>query len=135
MVCGEIRKQLAAWADGELPAREMDRVERHLEECPACRMEARAERQVVAALDALPAVIAPAGFLRRARRAFRAGLVRPGLVQWWQQLNLTMRGAVCGAALAGLLCGAVLGTSLTTLTGDSPATPYQTFYASQGIFP
>jgi hypothetical protein len=45
------------------------------------------------------------------------------------------RSAVCGAALAGLLCGAVLGTSFATLTPDGSASPYQTLYASEGFYP
>ncbi|GAB6905014.1 hypothetical protein DESC_700189 [Desulfosarcina cetonica] len=135
MGCDEVRKRLTAWADGELPPREAERIDHHLSRCPACRLEAHGQRQLSAALNTLPAVIVPAGLAERTRRVFRTRLERPGLAQWWQQLSLVMRGAVCGAALAGLLCGAVLGTSLSRLAPDNTANLYQTLYADNGIFP
>lgn len=134
MRCDEVRWRLTAWTDGELPADEAGKVDQHLSKCPACRLEAQGQRQLSAMLDALPGAVVPAGLARRTRRAFRAGLERPSLTQWWRQLSLVMRGAVCGAALGGLLCGAVLGTTLVRLTPDS-ASPYQALYADNGIFP
>ncbi len=90
---------------------------------------------MVQVLNALPAMAAPAGFSRRTLRAFRMGLEPQNLIQWWQHLNFIMRGAVCGAALAGLLFGAVMGTSLAAPDTDSPITSYHALYAGTGIFP
>jgi hypothetical protein len=87
-------------------------------------------------LDRLPPLAAPAAFSRRTMRAFRAGLERPGMAEWWRGLNLAMRSAVCGAALAGLLCGAVMATSLTASAPSGGIGPYQTLYAtSEGFYP
>ena len=114
MQCFEVTKRLNAWVDDELPTHEAEKIARHIEQCPACRLEAKGIQQIVASLEVLPAIHAPVALSRRTLRAFRA---------------------VCGAALAGLLCGAVLGTSLSTLVSDSHANPYQTLYASKGILP
>lgn len=135
MQCFEIRKRLNAWVDDELPAHEAERIARHIEQCPACHLEARGIQQIVASLEALSAIHAPVALSRRTLRAFRTHLKKPGMAEWLQGLSLAMRGAVCGAALAGLLCGAVLGTSLSALGPDGYANPYQTLYASKGILP
>ena len=136
MDCAEVKRRLSAWVDDELPAGQAQRIERHLQDCPACRLEAREQRQLAAALNALPAIAAPSAFSRKTMRAFQAGVERPSLAQWWRQMSMAMRGAVCATALAGLLCGVVLGSSLTSTLGtDKPAMPYQTLYASNGILP
>ncbi len=135
MQCFEIIKKLDAWVDGELPDHEADRIAHHLKQCPACRLEARAIERIAASLDALPAIHAPAALCRKTLRAFRANFEKPGMAEWWQSLNLVMRGAVCGAVMAGLLCGAMLGTSISTLGSDGSANPYQTLYAGRGILP
>jgi hypothetical protein len=50
--------ELRAWLDGELPARDMDRIAAHLKACTACesvrQLAARRAARVVALLDALP---------------------------------------------------------------------------------
>lgn len=137
MHCLHIRERLNAWVDDELASREASQIERHLAQCPGCRLEAEAIRQISASLDALPALDAPPALRRKTLRAFRANLEKAGMAQWWQGLNLAMRSAFCGAALAGLLCGAVLGISVSVLETDSRANPYQTLYAStsEGLFP
>jgi anti-sigma factor RsiW len=133
--CSEIRGKLNAWADNELPPHEADRISGHLDQCPACRREARGLQQLADIVDTLPAIQAPPGFTRNAMRAFRANFKLPGMMAWWQSLSLAMRCAVCGAALAGLLCGAVLGTSISFPGTGNQANPYQALYASKGIFP
>jgi anti-sigma factor RsiW len=135
MHCIEIKKQLDAWVDGELPIREAEEIIQHLKGCPACRLEAEGLQCLAKALDNLPPLAAPADLCRRTMAAFRAVTEKAGMREWWQGLNLAVRSAVCGAALAGLLCGAVLGSSLTTLGADKSANPYQTLYASKGIIP
>lgn len=137
MQCMHIRKRLNAWVDDELEASEASRIGRHLEQCPGCRLEADAVRQVTASLDALPALSAPPGLSRKTLRTFRANLEKPGMAEWWQGLSLAMRGALCGAALAGLLCGAMLGTSISAFGTDSLTNSYQPLYAStsEGFLP
>jgi anti-sigma factor RsiW len=135
MECFEVRKRLNAWVDDELPVNEAQGITHHLRQCPACRLEAKGIQQIVASLDELPTIHAPDYLSRRTLSAFRANLDKLGIVEWWQGLNLALRGAVCGATLAGLLCGAVLGTSMSTLVVDDYANPYQALYASKGILP
>ncbi len=135
MNCQDIDKRLDAWVDGELSASAVDRLTHHLENCPACRYRAQVLREMVDALDRLPAVPAPSALFRQTLKAYRRGIHRPGMAEWWQHLSLMMRSAVCGAALAGLLCGAVLGTSLVTLVPSAGTSPYQTLYASEGFYP
>ena len=135
MDCHDIRHRLHAWVDRELPTTQAQRIEHHLAQCPDCRQEAEGIKQIAALLDALPAVPAPAALARNTLMAFRAGLNAPTMGEWWRSLTLTMRGAVCGAALAGLLFGAVLGTTFVAPGSNTAANPYQTLYASRGIFP
>ncbi len=135
MQCNEIRKRLDAWVDGELSDGTADRITRHLKDCPVCRLKAERIEGIVAALDRLPSMAAPAGLSRKTLRAFRAGMEEPGMAEWWRGLTLSMRSAICGATLAGLLFGAVLGTSFATQGAESNANPYQNLYASRGILP
>lgn len=135
MNCQQIRNRLDAWVDGELSAPAAEAVTRHLDGCPSCRRHALERQQMAGALDRLPPPKAPADLSRRTLRAFRAGIRRPGMAEWWRELSLVMRSTVCGAALAGLLCGVVLGSSLLSLTPDGSAGPYQTLYASEGFYP
>lgn len=135
MDCVKIRRHLDAWLDGELPAPEAKRISDHLKSCPSCRLEVQERRQLMDLLDRLPPLAAPAAFSRRTMRAFRAGMEKPGMAEWWRGLSLAMRSAVCGAALAGLLCGAVLGTRVIQSETTAAANPYQSVYASKGIYP
>lgn len=135
MECDDIVKQLTAWVDNELPPRQAHGIEMHLENCPKCHRAAWDQRQISVLLNKLPTMAAPGGLSRKTLRAFRNGLERPNLLQWWQQLNFIMRGAVCGATLAGLIFGAVMGTSLSDLTDNSRTTAYHTLYAGAGILP
>jgi len=135
MNCQDVRKRLDAWVDGEMPASETERITGHLENCAKCRQHAGALRRMTTALDRLPPLKTPAGLSQRTMQAFRKGIERPGLAEWWRELSLAMRSAVCGTALAGLICGAVLGTSLLSLTPDSGTSLYQTLYISEGFYP
>ena len=135
MNCQNIRNRLDAWVDGELPASEAERISRHLDTCQTCMRHALELRQLAAALDQLPPLTASSSFYRRTLKAYRMGIDRPGMAEWWHSLSLVMRSAVCGAALAGLLCGAVLGTSLVTLGPDGGSSLYRTLYASEGFYP
>jgi hypothetical protein len=50
--CGDIRRLLDSWIDGELSGSELRRMTRHLEGCSDCREEAESRREVDAALSA-----------------------------------------------------------------------------------
>ena len=134
MDCSKNRKQLARWLDGELSTSRAAFVARHVAACEACRQQVCALQQVTDALNHLPPIPAPGRLSRTVMAAYRTHFEKPGMAEWWQSLNLAMRSALCGAALAGLLCGAVLGTSLSALAPDMTS-PYQTLYASKGILP
>jgi len=134
MQCKQVEKRLNAWADNELPAHETAKIERHLKQCPACRSEAVGIQHIIGALEGLPAIQASSVLSKRILRAFRSDLAKQGMVEWWQGLSLALRGAICGVALAGLLCGAVLGTCISTI-GPGNTNPYQTLYTGNGILP
>ena len=135
MHCDDVKKRMDAWIDGELAPEESQEIDRHLRGCSGCRREAEDLGQIVTALAELPTITAPSRLTRKTRRAFVSGLERPDLAQWWRELSLTMRGAVCGAVAAGLLFGVVLGTTLVPSGAGVGSNPYQTLYASRGIFP
>ena len=135
MQCHQITTRLDAWADGELSAAEAQKVAHHLDQCPVCRRKAEALQAMTALLDGLPGIPAPAGFADRTLGRLRKRLEKPKMREWWLGLSMAMRGAVCTAALAGLLCGAMLGTIVSLLDQGGSANPYQTFYASKGILP
>lgn len=64
-------ESLSAYIDGELSAKEIARVEKHLQECQACTDNLVTLRQTVALLKELPTVPAPRSF------ALRPAPVRP----------------------------------------------------------
>ena len=133
MQCNDIRGKMDAWMKNEVQSYVSGEIERHLDQCPACRVEAEAIDQISTRLKTLPDIHAPEHLARKTRAAFRKELVRPGLAEWWKSLSLSMRGAVCGVVVTGLLCGAVLCNSITTTGADSSSDPYQTLYKSTGI--
>ena len=136
MKCNEIEKRLDAWVDRELSLAEAREVERHLKNCSACSREARILVRLARALDGFEPVQAPRNFSLKVRQAARALSDPPDLAQWWRNLTLAWRGAVCGAALAGLVCGGVMGTSMaTTLDTDMPSSPYQIVADSGSLYP
>ncbi|MCF8093533.1 MAG: zf-HC2 domain-containing protein [Desulfotignum sp.] len=136
MRCNDILKRLDAWVDRELPPGETRALEAHLAHCPACRKEALAQVHLARALDELPPLTAPRKLSRQIRQAIHALTDPPNLAQWWRHLTLAWRSAVCGATLAGLVCGAVMGTHLAaTLDMGSLYTPYQILYDSGRLYP
>ena len=135
MDCFYIKEKLTAWVDDELPSREAEAVNAHLRQCPACRLEAEGVRQLVSALNDLPVIPAPMGFSRRARRSFKDSLVTPGIIEWWRELTLATRGAVCCTILVGLLFGAILGAGAATYESDTLSNPYQLPKTTYGLFP
>jgi Putative zinc-finger len=72
--CARARESVSAQLDGELPERELDRLETHLLICPACAAWAEQVRDVTWCLREA-ALEEPAGrfILSRLRRAWRVG--------------------------------------------------------------
>ncbi len=136
MKCNDILKRLDAWVDRELPSGEARALEEHLDQCLACRKEAQALVHLARTLDELRPLAAPRKLSGQIRQALYARADSPTLAQWWRHLTLAWRSAVCGATLAGLVCGAVMATHLTaTLDPGPPSTPYQILYDSERLYP
>jgi anti-sigma factor RsiW len=76
--CEEIRTELVALQDGELPEGSRAEVERHLQGCPSCRAEQEALRALGATLARAP-VSAPGTELREQIWARLEGERDPGL--------------------------------------------------------
>jgi len=65
------QENLSAFLDGQVTHRERMRVQKHLEECAACRADLEALRHTVALLRAVPAVKPPRSFLLPAREVIQ----------------------------------------------------------------
>ncbi|HEX7879659.1 MAG TPA: zf-HC2 domain-containing protein [Candidatus Eisenbacteria bacterium] len=103
--CGWTEEHLFLWFDGDLPADERLRFERHLPGCAGCEHDREAYANLFARLAALPApVVGPAfdhGIMR--------GALRPAPVRFADPGNAWLRGMLLAAAAAVVL---VLGTLL-----------------------
>lgn len=136
MECQDVTEILNAWMDLELPAEQTARINRHLKTCRPCAREADALRMLAITLDAMPTIPVPAQLVRKTMRKLRAGFEHPGIIEWWRSLGFAMRGAACGAAMAGLLLGIILGTSLTVLPSAAAANGYiEVLYHTEGMLP
>lgn len=135
MDCLNTRELLNAYVDAELPPNLTEEVRRHLDLCPGCTSEVVALQQLAKRLDALPEIRVPTTLARRTLKAFRTSLEKPTFADWWQNMGLYMRGAVCGVALAGLLFGFILGGSLSSLPDTSVNSYLIAFSETEGILP
>lgn len=75
MNCRDVRDQLSAWLDRELPLEVAWTIEQHLRDCSACANEAQELRDVIGAVSDLPRVKAPQDLA--ARIAGQLTLVAP----------------------------------------------------------
>jgi anti-sigma-K factor RskA len=117
------------YVNGTLRGEELQRVERHVEACPACRQEVDWLREVFAAcVAATPLPEAPAseaaGVLACPRRVSRSGSWRASARQGWQSTPSWMR-LLMAAQLAGIV---ILGTLLAVDAGNEPV--YRTLGSS-----
>ena len=135
MDCLNTREMLNAYLDAELPPDLTDQVCRHLDRCPECSRELTELQKIFNHLNAIPEIPTPAALARRTLKAFRAGLEKPTFSEWWQGMSLSMRGAVCGVAVAGLLFGLMLGSSLSSLPEASVQSHLIAFSDTEGILP
>ena len=60
--CKKLKGMLSPYIDGQLSPSEMERIERHIEECNACRRELDSLRAVVSLLHRVPMVALPRSF-------------------------------------------------------------------------
>jgi hypothetical protein len=117
-----VDESLSAYIDGELSPAEVERVEKHLEECSLCSESLTTLRQTVALVKELPLVPAPRSFaVRPAVVKARPSLAPPA---WGYGL---LKGAT---ALAALLLVLIVGSDLalhfvgiTSLASWGPAAP------------
>src|SRR5436853_529973 len=72
---------LHAYLDGELAPAEVQGVDAHLAQCPACRERLDVERALITRAGELLALAAPP---ERELPPFRAGHVKPPARAWWQ---------------------------------------------------
>lgn len=136
MECQDVNEMLDAWLDGELSPDSAAQLSRHLEICRSCAREADALRILIASLNAMPTVKAPSQLARKTMQKFRACFDHPGILEWWRSLGFSMRSAACGATMAGLLMGIVLGASLTVLPTDAGGNGYiEVLYHTGGMLP
>ena len=117
-----VDESLSAYTDGELSPAEMERVEKHLQECRACSASLATLRQTVALLKELPLVPAPRSFaVRPAVPRARPSLAPPA---WGYGL---LKGATALAALllvllvGGDLALHVIGAPLAAWAPAAPA--------------
>ena len=108
MTCEEVRGRLDDWVEGKLGEREAEMVAGHLARCDACRAEARALEELLAAAAGLPGEIRPP---RDLWAGIDARLPRAGLPTW----------ALVAAALALVVVTAAVTSILTRNYGEAMA--------------
>ena len=80
--CDTVRVHLGAWLDEELSAGTVEKVERHLAVCPACRAEAAALRRLTQAVGSLSDP-APSHPLRARVLAQASADLQPSRTETW----------------------------------------------------
>jgi anti-sigma factor RsiW len=85
MTCEEMREQVSAWVDGELPHDLSATVDDHLASCVSCRSRARSMRALKHAIAQLPSREEPPGAVRARVEALRfpSGRARAVRVVAW----------------------------------------------------
>jgi hypothetical protein len=115
---------LSAYADGELKAVALARVEQHLASCRQCAAELARLRAAIAAAGALPRQVEPpAGTWEAIRRAHSASSLRLQPRKWWHNGWLASAAAVLLIVGTALLVPRGPGKAKGAKLGAPPATP------------
>jgi hypothetical protein len=96
---------LSAFMDGQLPARDQERVREHLERCQACQWDLQALRRTVDLLHGLPRMKAPRSF--QIPRSVPAPSI-PFWMRSWAHGALQVATGVAAAVLVVALAGSAL---------------------------
>jgi len=117
MDCREVRQQLSAYLDGELPPAAREGVEAHVAACRACRQELAALQATVRFVHALPRLTAPEGLEKR----IAARLAEPAPVVVRRTWLRVLRPALIAAGIGVL----VLVFSPDSQVGQAPRVPVE----------
>jgi len=107
MTCEEIREELVAYCDGELPEEDRTQITAHLSTCSACSREvaqlARINTLFITQVERVtPSPEFTATFWQRLEQEKRPAPVQEGrLVRWWREWRESMSGWQLAPALAG----------------------------------
>jgi len=94
-----VNTQLASYLDGELPAPERQRIERHLSSCETCRIECDQVRTGLSMVHALPLASAPAAIWNAIEAATHQTHSQPA----WFRYRIPALAAVLTVAIAAIL--------------------------------
>jgi hypothetical protein len=99
MFSRHVSGQLAAYLDGELTPRDAQWVERHLADCPNCRLQQEQIRRGMSALDLIPTAHAPDAIWASIESAIPSPRVpSTGFFHWWKPSLAVM--AILAAVVA-----------------------------------
>jgi len=109
--------------DGELSAYRSRRIAEHLAGCPSCRRQLESLQEVIRILQELPAMPVPDGLAARVQAAAMQKIPKTEsvspvgrLAEWFtqelQEMPALVRLAACGAALAAVLVGVLVGEQI-----------------------
>lgn len=135
MNCDEVGARLDAYIDEELSEALSKEVGKHLDGCAICSSKAEALRDLTAYLNDMPKIKSPGTLAAKTLGAYRSGMEKPGIMDWWGGLSLRMRGVVCGIAMAGLVFGIVLGGSFFNSAKYVQDSYLSSLYHTEGVLP
>lgn len=122
MKCSQVQKGLSAFQDGELKARERERVSKHLESCSACRERYAEMEKVWQALGDFKEILPEPGFygqlVKKINEPYETHF--PVRFQWFFQFFSSP-----WAASTLLIAGILLGTFLGNILAKSERFPFQ----------
>ena len=122
MSCERMESRILAYVDGRLKESERAEVQKHLDGCPACRVQATEFSSVSNLLDELPMIEPSPAFDARVRARIAAEPVKQS---WWAQLWTSIRPAPRLAFATSVLLLATLYVSYRGFAPDAPAIPPQ----------
>ena len=114
MNCRHTKSRLSRYLDGEMSVTERERIESHVNACPACRKALEQLQSVSESLAQLPSPPdVPQGFAERLRSlAAQQAPVQQAILSFHDLLTRPMRFAAAAVLMLGLGLGAVLSLDL-----------------------